>query len=195
MLLRSSWCDGRQTAGAEAARIKNNLQLEPGSATQLELAETVKKAVIASERFKQVSLPRRMSNPLFSRYDQGMEYGPHTDDAYRSSEFLRTDLAVTLFLSEPDSYEGGALMVGDTAVKLPAGDVVVYPANSVHRVAQVTRGTRLAAVFWVQSLVRAHEQREILQTLSSVSARLAGNPLSLALSSVQQNLLRMWIEP
>ena len=139
------WADGRSTAGAEAARIKHNLQLELGSATHRELSEVVKEAATASDAFKQLTLPRRMSMPLFSRYEAGMEYGPHTDDAYRAHETLRTDLAVTLFLSAPDDYDGGALMVGDTAVKPAAGDAVVYPATTIHRVSKVTRGERASA--------------------------------------------------
>lgn len=195
LLQQGSWTDGRVTAGAEAARSKNNRQLEPGTASYRELAELVKQSLHQSEPFKALALPLRMSSVLFSRYDVGMEYGPHTDDAYRPLERLRTDLAVTIFLSDPDSYEGGALVVGDSAVRPAAGDAVVYPATTVHRVSQVTRGTRLAAVFWVQSLVRDDAQRDILVTLQSVIARVGNPVLSLALSRVQQNLLRMWVEP
>lgn len=193
-LEQASWVDGRGTAGLEAARIKHNLQLELGSAAHGELSELIKKALNASETFKQLTLPRRVSTFLFSRYDVGMAYGPHTDDAYRSHELLRTDVAVTLFLSEPESYDGGALVVGSEAIRLPAGDAVVYPANTIHRVAEVTRGTRLAAVFWVQSLVRDEGRREILFTLQSVIQRLGNPALSLPLARVHQNLQRMWLE-
>jgi PKHD-type hydroxylase len=189
------WVDGRATAGAEAARVKNNLQLELGSVVQQRLAEVVKGALHASEAFKSLTLPRRISPILFSRYEVGMEYGPHTDDAYRALDLVRSDVAVTIFLSDPDSYEGGALVVGDSAIRLAPGDAVVYPATSIHRVSTVTRGAREAAVFWVQSLVRDEGKREILFTLQSVIARLAGNGFSLPLSRVQQNLLRMWVEP
>jgi len=195
LLQQGSWTDGRRTAGAEAARIKNNRQLEPGTASYRDLSELVKQCLHQSEPFKALALPLRMSSVLFSRYDVGMEYGPHTDDAYRAPERLRTDLAVTLFLSDPDSYEGGALVVGDSCLRPAAGDAVVYPATTIHRVSQVTRGTRLAAVFWVQSLVRDEAQRDILFTLQSVIARVGNPVLSLALSRVQQNLLRLWIEP
>jgi PKHD-type hydroxylase len=194
LLERGSWTDGRVTAGAEAARSKNNRQLEAGTVAHRELSELVKQSVHQSEPFKALALPLRMSSILFSRYDVGMEYGPHTDDAYRALERLRTDLAVTVFLSEPDSYEGGALVVGDSALRPAAGDAVVYPATTIHRVSQVTRGTRLAAVFWVQSLVRDEAQRDILVTLQSVIARTGSPVLSLALSRVQQNLLRMWVD-
>jgi len=187
--------DGRATAGLEAARIKRNLQVEPGSAAHTELSELVKKALNANEAFKQLSLPRRVSSFLFSRYDTGMEYGPHTDDAYRSHELLRTDVAVTLFLSDPASYEGGALVVGNEALRPPAGDAVVYAASTIHRVSEVTRGSRLAVVFWVQSLVRDEGQRDILFTLQNVINRVNNPVLSLTLARVHQNLQRMWIEP
>ena len=187
--------DGRTTAGAEAARTKRNLQLTLGSPAHAELSELVKTAISASEAFKQLTLPRRLSVILFSRYDLGMEYGPHTDDAFRALELVRTDIAVTLFLSEPESYEGGALCVGDRALRPAAGDAVIYPASSIHRVSEVTRGTRLAAVFWVQSLVRDERQRDVLLTLHDAIGRSGDASSSLALSRAQQELLRMWIEP
>jgi PKHD-type hydroxylase len=194
-LEQAPWSDGRKTAGAQAARHKNNLQLEPGCALHGELAELIKQALSASDTFKQLTLPCRMSALIVSRYDEGMEYGPHTDDAYRSSERLRTDIAVTLFLSAPESYDGGELVVGPSALKPGAGDAVVYPASTIHRVAKVTRGTRLAAVFWVQSLVRDPGQRDILFALHDLTARLGNPMLALALARIQQNLLRMWLEP
>jgi PKHD-type hydroxylase len=187
--------DGRATAGAEAARAKRNLQLAVGSPAHAQLSEVVQKAISASEPFKQLTLPRRLSVILFSRYDVGMEYGPHTDDAFRPLERVRTDLAVTLFLSEPESYEGGALCVGDRALRAAAGDAVVYPASTIHRVSEVTRGVRLAAVFWVQSLVRDERQRAVLSALQNASGHLADPSAALALSRAQQELLRMWIEP
>jgi PKHD-type hydroxylase len=194
-LEQGPWSDGRRTAGVQAARYKHNLQLEPGCALHVESAELVKHALLANDTFKQLTLPRRMSTLIFSRYDEGMEYGPHTDDAYRANELLRTDLAVTLFLSDPHSYDGGELTVGNSAVKPAAGDAVVYPASTIHRVAKVTRGTRLAAVFWVQSLVRDQGQRDILFTLQDLVTRLGNPALALTLARVQQNLLRMWLEP
>ena len=132
---------------------------------------------------------------MFSRYENGMEYGAHTDDAVRSRDGIRTDLAATLFLSEPESYDGGELVVNSSAVKPAAGDLVLYPATTVHRVAPVTRGVRLAAVFWVQSLVRSQEQRELLMALHGAIARLGDHPASVSVEAVQQNLLRMWAEP
>ena len=194
-LEQAPWIDGRKTAGAQAARNKHNLQLEPGSALHGELADLIKQALSASDTFKQLTLPRRMSALILSRYDAGMEYGPHTDDAYRPSERLRTDIAATLFLSDPGSYDGGELVVGNSAVKPAAGDAVVYPASTIHRVAKVSRGTRLAAVFWVQSLVRDPGQRDILFALHDLMDRLGNPVLALALARIQQNLLRMWLEP
>lgn len=189
------WVDGRATSGAEASRVKNNLQLELGSTLHKELADGVKAALHASDAFKSLTLPRRISSILFSRYELGMEYGPHTDDAYRALEAVRSDIAVTIFLSEPESYEGGALVVDDAAIRLAAGDAVIYPASSIHRVSSVTRGARLAAVFWVQSLVREENKRELLLTLQGVIARVGNTALSLPLSRVLQNLQRMWFEP
>ena len=191
----AEWVDGLRTAGPAAARVKRNLQLEVGSAEAVELGELVKKALLANDRFPPLALPRRLTAPLFSRYEVGMGYGDHTDDALRSREVLRTDLAGTLFLSPPDSYDGGELVVNGHSVKPAAGDLVLYPATSVHRVETVTRGTRLAAIFWVQSLVRSEEQRELLLSLHVAIARLGDHPVTVSVEAVQQNLLRMWAEP
>jgi PKHD-type hydroxylase len=193
-LSQASWVDGRATAGPEAARIKRNLQVELGSPAHTELSELVKQALNASETFKQLTLPRRVSQFLFSRYQVGMEYGAHTDDALRAHELLRTDIAVTLFLSDPSSYDGGALVIGREALKLAPGDAVVYPASSIHGVSPITRGERLAVVFWVQSLVRDEARRDILFTLHEVIAKLETGLAALALSRVHQNLQRMWLE-
>lgn len=191
----AKWTDGLLTAGAAAARVKRNLQLEPGSTDAVELGELVKKTLLANDKFPPLALPRRMTPILFSKYEVGMEYGAHTDDAVRSRDGMRTDLAATLFLNEPDSYDGGELVVNNNGVKPAAGDLVLYPATTVHRVAQVTRGVRLAAVFWVQSLIRSQEQRELLHALHGAIARLGDHPVAVSVEAVQQNLLRMWAEP
>jgi PKHD-type hydroxylase len=193
-LANAKWVDGLLTAGATAARVKRNLQLEAGPEAQ-ELAELVKKALMANDKFPPLALPRRLTPAMFSRYENGMEYGAHTDDAVRSRDGIRTDLAGTLFLSQPESYDGGELVVNSNAVKPSAGDLVLYPATTVHRVAPVTRGVRLAAVFWVQSLVRSQEQRELLLALHTAIARLGDHPACVNVEAVQQNLLRMWAEP
>jgi PKHD-type hydroxylase len=196
VLERGPWLDGRHTAGTEAARIKRNRQLDPASGEYTELAELTKQVLQRSEPFKQLALPRKMSAPIFSRYDEGMEYGPHTDDAYRARESLRTDLSATLFLSERESYEGGELVIGETPLKPEAGDAVIYPSTTVHRVARVERGARLACVFWIQSLVRAADEREILSALANVISQLKEpRTATLALANVQQNLLRKWLDP
>jgi len=193
-LASAKWVDGLLTAGPTAARVKRNLQLEPGPDAQ-ELGELVKKTLLANDKFPPLALPRRLTPPIFSRYENGMEYGAHTDDAVRSRDGIRTDLAATLFLSEPGSYDGGELVVNSSAVKPAAGDLVLYPATTVHRVAPVTRGVRLAAVFWIQSLVRSQEQRELLLALHGAIARLGDHPVTVSVEAVQQNLLRMWAEP
>jgi len=190
----AKWVDGLTTAGPTAARVKRNLQLEPGPEAQ-ELSELVKKALLANDKFPPVALPRRITPPLFSRYEVGMGYGAHTDDAVRSRDGIRTDLAATLFLCPPESYDGGELVVENNAVKLAAGDLVLYPATTVHRVAPVTRGVRLAAVMWIQSLVRSQEQRDVLLALHGAIARLGDHPVTVSVEAVQQNLLRMWAEP
>ncbi len=129
-LATQSWVDGLETAGAAATRVKRNLQLAIGSPEALSLGELIKKALLANDTFPALALPRRLSPPLFSRYENGMEYGPHTDDAMRARDGLRTDLAATLFLSEPTSYDGGELIVSGHAVKPQAGDLVLYPATT-----------------------------------------------------------------
>ena len=194
-LATSGWVNGLETAGSQAAEVKRNLQLAADSPEANELGELIKKSVLAHPRFTPLALPRRMSLPMMSRYDVGMEYGAHTDNALRTGrDGLRTDLAATLFLSPPDSYEGGALAIGQNSLRLPAGDLVLYPATSVHRVTPVTRGVRLAAVFWVQSLIRSHEQREILLDIFDLLETLGSHPNAVNLAAIQQNLLRMWAE-
>ena len=194
-LATSGWVSGLETAGTQAAEVKRNLQLAADSPEANELGELVKKCVLAHPRFAPLALPRRMSLPMMSRYEVGMEYGAHTDNALRTGrDGLRTDLAATLFLSQPDSYEGGALAIGPNSLRLPAGDLVLYPATTVHRVTPVTRGVRLAAVFWVQSLIRSHEQREMLLNLHDLLETLGSHPSVVNLAAIQQNLLRMWAE-
>lgn len=194
-LAASGWVSGLETAGSQAAEVKRNLQLAADSPEANELGELVKKSVLAHPRFTPLALPRRMSLPMMSRYEVGMEYGAHTDNALRTGrDGLRTDLAATLFLSHPDSYEGGALAIGQSSVRLPAGDLVLYPATTVHRVTPVTRGVRLAAVFWVQSLIRSHEQREMLLSIYDLLETLGSHPAAVNLAAIQQNLLRMWAE-
>lgn len=199
----ASFVDGRSTAGERARRVKNNLQLERDPVLRGQLNPLITAALERNAIFRQVALPRRIHNPIISRYSKGMSYGKHTDDALMNRpDVLRTDLSVTVFLSDPDRYEGGELYVdagyGDLAVKLPPGDAVIYPSTTVHRVAPVTRGTRLTAVTWVQSFVRDPARREILADLARVRARLEGEQpdseeTTLA-AKTYSNLLRMWSE-
>src|SRR3954469_2747913 len=161
------WEDGRSTAGHQSARVKRNQQLPEGSPAARALGEVVLTALEQSPLFIAAVLPQRVFPPLFNRYDASMSFGSHVDNALRAipgtPTRLRTDVSATLFLSEPDSYDGGELVVEDTygshAVKLPAGDLIIYPSSSLHHVTPVTRGVRLASFFWVQSMVRDAGQR------------------------------------
>lgn len=165
--------DGKLTAlGLAKTGIKDNLQLDPESEPYVELGNTVLAALQRNETFKSVALPKRFAPPIFNRYEKGMEYGAHFDSPIMVGNLLRTDLSVTVFLSDPASYDGGELSIegnlGWEQVKLMAGDAVLYPATTLHSVEPVTRGVRLAAVTWVQSLVRDQEIREILHDLLGV---------------------------
>lgn len=199
----SNFVDGKTTAGFRASRVKNNEQLAKGDKPGTEARDLVLEGLKRNPRFKQSTIPRTIQRPLISRYLPGMAYGRHVDDALMGGERQhRTDLSVTVFLNAPDDYEGGALRVEsgavEQAVKLPAGAAVVYPSGALHRVAEVTKGERLAAVTWVQSCVRDPTQREILADLYGVCQHLAktsadGRETDLAFKTYS-NLLRMWSE-
>lgn len=196
------WVSGKRTAGSAARGVKENLQGDGASPRVQELERFIVDALRRHPLFEVAARPARLSRLLISRYEPGMTYGAHTDDALmgRGEDKLRTDLAFTIFLAEPSSYEGGELVVqsalGDQAIKLEAGDVMLYPAGSIHHVAPVTSGARLAAVGWVQSFVSDIMQREILFDLSVTRARLAQSNAArddlLALDKSISNLLRMW---
>jgi PKHD-type hydroxylase len=197
-LADASWKDGASTAGAMAREVKRNLQARGVQRLETFVADALRRHPI----FEMAARPRKLSRIMFSRYQPGMEYGPHTDDALMGEEAdpLRTDLAFTLFLSDPATYDGGALIVdgaaGEQAVKLAAGDCVLYPAGSIHRVEPVTRGERLAAVGWVQSVVRDAARREVLFDLANARARMqAPREDLLLLDKSIGGLLRMWSEP
>ncbi|HMB75765.1 MAG TPA: Fe2+-dependent dioxygenase, partial [Kiloniellaceae bacterium] len=184
--------------------VKRNEQLRGDSENAKALKTQVLKALERNATFRQVALPRKVRPPLFSRYSPGMTYGRHVDDALMGPKRAdRTDLSVTVFLSAPDSYEGGELEIetpfGPQSVKLPAGAAVVYPASSLHAVAPVVEGERLAAVTWVQSLVRDPARREVLYDLALVRDHLnrADNESDAAERAFKtySNLLRMWAEP
>ena len=202
---RADWQDGRITAGPQSAQAKANQQLPETDPTAQGLSELVLRALERSPLFLTAALPRHVFPPLFNRYGPGMSFGAHIDNAVRqvpgTAHRLRTDLSATLFLSDPARYDGGELMVDDAygahAVKLAAGDLVLYPAGSLHRVMPVTRGVRLAAFFWVQSMVRDDGERTLLFDLDGAIQRLGGaaaGPVLVQLTGIYHNLLRRWAE-
>jgi len=197
-----AWSSGKRTAGAAARGVKENLQADGADPRVKELERFVAGALRRHPLFEIAARPARLSRLLFSRYEPGMTYGAHTDDALMGTgdDKLRTDLAFTIFLADRNSYEGGELVVasalGEQAIGLDAGDAILYPAGSIHHVAPVTRGVRLAAVGWVQSRVPDGAQRETLFDLSVARARLADAGAArdelLRLDKSISNLLRMW---
>lgn len=197
-----AWADGKRTAGAAARGVKENLQADGSDPRVQALEQFVVDALRRHPMFEIAARPAKISRLLFSKYEPGMTYGAHTDDALmgRSDDKLRTDLAFTIFLAERDTYEGGALVVtsalGDQEIALDAGDAILYPAGSIHYVAPVTRGARLVAVGWVQSFVPDVSQRETLFDLSVTRARLSEAGVArdelLRLDKSISNLLRMW---
>ncbi len=205
-LAKATFVDGATTAGPQAKKAKRNLQLARGSDEADNLGRIVSKALAQGGAFFAAALPHRVLPPLFNRYESGMEYDDHVDNAYMSGPKgqppIRVDVAATLFLSDPASYDGGELVVQAGAivhrVKLPAGDMVVYPAGHLHRVMPVTRGTRDAAVLWVQSMVRDAGRRQLLHDLDratqSLAARDPDAPEIGALTQTYHALLREWIE-
>jgi PKHD-type hydroxylase len=206
-LAAAAWVDGNVTSGHQSAQAKKNQQLAEDCAEARELGEAVLAALARNQLFFSAALPKQVFPPLFNRYAEGMTFGAHVDAAIRahapSRVRLRTDLSATLFLSAPEEYEGGELVVEDTygthSAKLAAGDLVLYPASSLHRVNPVTRGARLASFFWVQSMVRDDAQRTLLFDLDSAIMRLTrdapGHASLVSLVGVYHNLLRMWAEP
>lgn len=205
-MARAAWIDGRATAGHQSAQVKDNLQLPEGGAEHRELGGMVIRALQHNPLFISAVLPQTIFPPLFNRYDAGMGFGVHVDNAVRQSRDgairIRTDVSATLFLSGPEEYDGGELTVEDTygshSVKLPAGDLVVYPSDSLHEVTPVTRGSRIASFFWIQSLVRDRTRRALLFELDSAIMRLTrdvpGHSALLALTATYHNLLRQWVE-
>ena len=194
--------DGKLTAGPAARKVKSNAQADSSDERVRSFAGVVRGALERSEVFRLYARPARWSKLLFSRYAPGDAYGMHADDATMAAEDggrLRTDLSFTLFLSPPDAYQGGALVVdgldGEREVKLPAGGVVLYPTGALHRVEPVTAGERVACVGWIQSLVRRADERELLFDLGRVRASLPDGEARLLLDKSIGNLLRLWIAP
>ena len=208
ILVDATWLDGRVTAGVQAAQAKNNQQLPEDCAQVQTLRQLLLAGLDRQQRFFSAALPKHISPPMVNRYGGATNtFGNHVDSAVRflpgGVGRVRTDISCTLFLADPDEYEGGELVVEDTfgtqRVKLPAGEMVMYPGTSVHRVEPVTKGYRLASFFWIQSMVRTDEQRRLLfdmdQHLIDLRIRLGeSDPNVIGLTSTYHNLLRMWID-
>jgi len=205
----SDWEDGRSTAGSASALVKRNEQLPPDSEVARQLGNRILTALSASPRFISAAIPLRIFPPLFNRYAaaDGHQFGLHVDNAVRGDRLtglrIRTDLSVTLFLSEPEDYDGGELVIedlyGSHEIKLPAGDLVVYPASSLHLVTPVTRGTRVASFFWLQSMVRDAHARSLIFDLDSAIQALVDrlgrdDPETVKLTGIYHNLIRHWAE-
>ncbi|MBS0479376.1 MAG: Fe2+-dependent dioxygenase [Proteobacteria bacterium] len=203
----AEWIDGNATSGHQSALAKKNEQLPEDSAAAREAGSLVLDALSASPLFVAAALPHKVYPPLFNRYAGGDAFGAHVDSAIRirrGSDFrIRSDLSATLFLADPESYDGGELVIedsfGEQRVKLPAGHMVLYPASSVHRVEPVSRGVRVASFFWVQSMVRDDGARRILfeldQAVQDVAGRLGVNDgVAVRLTGAYHNLLRRWAE-
>jgi PKHD-type hydroxylase len=198
------WVDGRVTAGHQGVHVKQNQQIAEGSSTAIELGNIVLSALERHPLFISAALPHRVYPPMFNRYQGGMHFGSHVDGSVRlmpgTGDKIRTDLSATLFLAAPDSYDGGELLIEDTygtqTVKLPAGDMILYPASSLHQVNPITSGTRVACFFWVQSMIRDDGQRTLLFDLDNAIQRLtatnADEAARVRLTGCYHNLLRMW---
>ncbi|MBC7668256.1 MAG: Fe2+-dependent dioxygenase [Gemmatimonadaceae bacterium] len=203
----AAWIDGNATSGFQAAMAKNNQQLPQDGAAAREIGAIIVQALERHPLFVSAALPRTILSPMFNRYGEGMGFGDHIDNAVRrdpvTGQRLRTDLSATLFLSDPDGYDGGELVVEDAygshMVKLPAGGLILYPASSLHRVTTVTRRVRTASFFWIQSLVRDDAKRGLLLDMDVAIQRLSGavgatDLAVLSLTGTYHNLLRMWAE-
>ncbi|MGD9618225.1 MAG: Fe2+-dependent dioxygenase [Alphaproteobacteria bacterium] len=204
-LKEEEWVDGRITAGDQSAKAKFNLQIPEDSPVARELGELILQALGRNALFTTAALPLRVFPPLFNRYDAGMVFNPHIDNAIRpvrgGGGRIRTDVSSTLFLSEPDEYDGGELVVedtfGDRKVKLPAGDMILYPAISLHYVKAVTRGSRRASFFWTQSMVKDDNRRRLLFEMDIAIIRVRqslsdDHPGVLGMTACYHNLLRQW---
>jgi PKHD-type hydroxylase len=202
----AEWVDGRVTAGHQFARVKHNRQLPVGHPVARRLGDMILTALDRNPLFMSAALPLKVVPPLFNRYEGGETYGNHVDGAIYpiagTPHRVRTDLSATLFLSAPEDYEGGELIADDTygahRIKLPAGDMILYPGTSLHRIEPVTSGVRIAAFFWVQSMVRADAQRALLfdldTAIQSLSLAVPDDPALAQLTSVYHNLLRQWAD-
>jgi PKHD-type hydroxylase len=205
-LAEAEWVDGKVTAGHQSGRAKHNMQVPEGHPVARRLGDMILAALERSALFMSAALPLKVFPPLFNRYQGGENFGTHIDNAIRqvpgTPHRVRTDLSATLFLSAPEDYDGGELAVEDTygahRVKLPAGHMLLYPATSLHQVRPVTRGTRLAAFFWIQSMVRDDGQRTLLFDLDTAIQRvlqaMPDDAAAVQLTGVYHNLLRRWAD-
>ncbi|WP_206239952.1 Fe2+-dependent dioxygenase [Novosphingobium terrae] len=205
-LCQADWLDGKVTAGAQSAKAKRNRQLAESHPLAHDLGQRILERLATNAVFMAAALPEKIYPPLFNSYEPGHDFGDHIDNAIRpingTRERVRTDLSATLFLAEPDSYDGGELVMrtgfGTQAVKLAAGSLLLYPGTSIHRVEPVTRGRRIASFFWVQSLIRDDGQREMLLDLDMAIQRLtqtgAEQNALIQITGVYHNLLRRWAD-
>ena len=211
VLAKADWVDGRVTAGYQAQEVKRNAQIPENSPVAKELGDMILAGLARSPRFMSAALPLRVFPPMFNSYAGGQTFGTHVDTAIRqlstTGQRIRTDLSATLFLTPPEDYDGGELIIedsyGEKSVKLAAGDMVLYPATSLHRVEPVTRGNRVSSFFWMQSMIRQDAQRTLLFELDESIQRLARSEqaqeteikkTSVQLTGVYHNLLRQWAE-
>jgi PKHD-type hydroxylase len=206
LLDAAEWVDGRVTAGHQSARAKDNVQVPEGHPAAREVGAMIVEALQHNSLFITAALPLQVFPPLFNRYSGGQSFGNHVDNSIRTvpgtAHRIRTDLSATLFLSAPDEYEGGELVIEDTygvhSVKLPAGSMVLYPSTSLHHVRPVTSGARVSSFFWLQSMVRDDGERTLLFDLDSAIRTLnlsaPQHPIAVQLTGVYHNLLRKWAE-
>lgn len=210
LLDQANWVDGSVTAGSQAAKTKNNLQLPVDDTLAQQLGDDIKRALGTNPLFLSSALPLKILPPMFNRYTGGGNFGTHVDNAIRyiprTGQPMRTDLSATLFFSDPESYDGGELVIEDTygtkSVKLAAGDMILYPSTSLHHVTPVTKGERISAFFWIQSMVKADSQRGILfsldETIQSLSLAAPDNQgvdeATVKLTGIYNNLIRQWAE-
>jgi PKHD-type hydroxylase len=205
-LLAQDWVDGRVTAGHQSVQAKHNRQLPADNQTAMELGDEIVARLQSNALFMAAALPQRIFPPLFNCYEGGERFDNHVDNALRilpGHGQIRTDLSATLFLSGPEEYDGGELLVDDTygahKIKLQAGSLILYPASSLHRVTSVTRGARVAAFFWIQSLIRDDGQRTLLfdldMSINRLRQQVGDNEALIAQTGIYHNLLRRWAEP
>lgn len=206
-LAAADWVDGNATAGTQSSQVKNNLQVPEQSAAAQQLQPLVLDALLRHALFYSAALPKKIFPPLFNCYTGSSNaFGNHADNAMRTHVAtgyrVRSDLSCTLFLSEPEEYDGGELVIEDTfgqqRVKLPAGDLILYPSSSIHRVEPVTRGARLASFFWLESMVRDNAQRRLLfeldMAIMDLRRQQGDGAISVQLTNTYHNLLRMWAD-